>query len=184
MWLHLQKGTYTCNYKYLEIEFWNIQFIISQECMEQLVCISTLIYSHPRPFSGWTLQWTASWNACHFASLFHKVVNTTSSPIGVKHGGWWGATKWQNLPIQKNSIWSNGIDSGCFQLHISQNVATSMSSLTSQSCGDSLPAVYLARRVGTIYRPPKHPWMPDRPVNEASIKVDHWTFGNGISTNC
>ena len=34
-------------------------------------------------------------------SLFHKVVNTTSIPIEVKGGGWWGATKWQEVPIQK-----------------------------------------------------------------------------------
>ena len=60
---------------------------------------------------------------------------------------------------------------GCFRLHMSQNVATSMPSLTSQSYGDSLPAVCLAGQVGAIYRPPEHP-MPDRPVNEASVKVD------------
>ena len=69
-------------------------------------------------------------------------------------------------------VWPNGINSGCFQLHISQNVATSMPSLTSQSCGDSLQAVCLARQVGAIYRPPEHQWMPDRPMNEASVKVD------------
>ena len=35
-------------------------------------------------------------------SLFHKVVNTTSIPIGVEGGGgWWGATKWQELLTQK-----------------------------------------------------------------------------------
>ena len=34
-------------------------------------------------------------------SLFHKVVNTTSSPIGVDGAGWWEATKRQDLPIQK-----------------------------------------------------------------------------------
>ena len=34
-------------------------------------------------------------------SLFHKVVNTTSIPIGVEGEGWWGATKWWELPIQK-----------------------------------------------------------------------------------
>ena len=56
---------------------------------------------------------------------------------------------------------------------MSQNVATLIPSLTIQSCGDSLLAVCLARQVGAIYRPPKHPWMPDRPVNEASVKVDH-----------
>ena len=41
-----------------------------------------------------------------------------------------------------------------------------MPSLTSQSCGDSLPAVCLAGKVVAIYRPPKHPWMPDsKPLN-------------------
>ena len=34
-------------------------------------------------------------------SLFHKVVNTTNSPIGVEGGGWWGATKWLEILIQK-----------------------------------------------------------------------------------
>ena len=33
-------------------------------------------------------------------SLFHKVVNTTSSPIEVEGGWWWGATKWPDLPIK------------------------------------------------------------------------------------
>ena len=55
-----KKGSYTCNYKYIDIHFQNIQFIISQECTELLVCISILIYSHPRLFSGWTLEWIAS----------------------------------------------------------------------------------------------------------------------------
>ena len=62
---------------------------------------------------------------------------------------------------------------GCFQLLISQNVATTMPSLTSQSCDDSLPALCLAKQVGAIYRPPIYSWMPDRPMNEASVKVDH-----------
>ena len=72
----------------------------------------------------------------------------------------------------KTVLWPNGFNSGCFQLHTSQNVATSMPSLTSQSCGDSLPAVCLARQVGAIYKPPKHPWTPDRLMNEASVKAD------------
>ena len=71
-----------------------------------------------------------------------------------------------------NFLWPNGFNSGHFQLHMSQNVATLMPSLTSQSCIDSLPAVCLAKQVEAIYRPPEHPWMPDRPVNEASVKVD------------
>ena len=73
----------------------------------------------------------------------------------------------------KTVLWPNGFNSGCFQLHMSQNVARSMPSLTSQSCGDSLPAVCLAGQVGAIYRPPEHQWMPDRPMNEALVKVDH-----------
>ena len=72
----------------------------------------------------------------------------------------------------KTVLWPNGFNSGCFQLHVSQNVATSMPSLTSQSCGDSLPAVCLAGQVGAIYRPPEHRWTPDKPVNEATVKVD------------
>ena len=72
----------------------------------------------------------------------------------------------------KTFLWPNGFNSGCFQLHTSQNVATLMLSLTSQSCSDSLPAVCLAAQVGAIYRPSKHPWTPDRPVNEASVKAD------------
>ena len=41
-------------------------------------------------------------------------------------------------------------NSGCFRLHIAHNVATSIPSLTSQSCGDSLPTVCLARQIGAI----------------------------------
>ena len=72
----------------------------------------------------------------------------------------------------KTFLWPNGSNSGCFQLRTSQNVATSILSLTSQSCSDSLPAVCLAGQVGAIYRPPEHLWMPDRPMNEASVKAD------------
>ena len=54
----------------------------------------------------------------------------------------------------KTFLWPNGFNSGRFQLHMSQNVARSMPSLTSQSCGDSLPAVWLAGQVGAIYRSP------------------------------
>ena len=78
-------------------------------------------------------------------------------------------------------LWPNGFNLGRFQLQISQNVATLMPSLTSQSCSDSLPAACLARQVGTIHRPPEHPWMPDRSVNEASVKADCRSFGNGTN---
>ena len=99
---------------------------------------------------------------------FHKVVNTTSIPTGV--GGWWEPRSGGNFQY-KNFLWPNGFNSGCFQLHTSQNVATSKPSLINQSCNDSLSAVCLARRVGAIYRLPKHRWMPNRPVNEASVKA-------------
>ena len=72
----------------------------------------------------------------------------------------------------KAFLWPNGFNSGHFQLNMSQNVATSVPSLTSQSCSDSLPAVCLDRQVGAVYRPPEHPWMPDRPMNEASVNAD------------
>ena len=72
----------------------------------------------------------------------------------------------------KAFLWPNGFDSGCFQLHMSQNVATLMPSFTSQSCRDSLPAVCLARQARAIYRPPEHPCMPDRPMNEVPVKAD------------
>ena len=38
-----KKASYMHNYIYLEIPLWNIQFVLSQECTEQLVCISPLI---------------------------------------------------------------------------------------------------------------------------------------------
>ena len=72
-------------------------------------------------------------------SLFHKVVNTTSIPIGVEGGGGGEPRKGGKFRCE-NFLWPNGFNSGCFQLHTSQNVATSMPSLTSQSCGDSLPS--------------------------------------------
>ena len=72
----------------------------------------------------------------------------------------------------KTFLWLNDINSGCFQLHTSQNVATLMPSFTSQSCSDSLPAVCLAGQVGAIYRPPKHLWMPNRPMNEKQTVED------------
>ena len=56
----------------------------------------------------------------------------------------------------KKIIWPNGFNFGCFQPHVSQNVATLMPSLTSQSFSDFLLAVCLAGQVGAIYRPPQH----------------------------
>ena len=83
-----------------------------------------------------------------------------------------GSHKVAGTSDTKTFLWPNGFSSGCFQLYTSQNVATLMLSLTSQPYSDSLPAVCLAGQVGAIYRPPEHPWMPDRSVNEASVKGD------------
>ena len=105
-------------------------------------------------------------------SLFHKVVNTTSTPIGVEGGGWWVAMKWQGVPVQKLFYGQMASIQAVFSSTRFKNVATLMPSLTSQSCGDSLPSVCLAGQVEAINRPPEHPWMPDRPVNEASVKAD------------
>ena len=53
--------------------------------MELLVCILPLIYSHPRPFSGSTLQWIHIVIAKMPAIL--SIVSTTSTYIG--RGGVW-----------------------------------------------------------------------------------------------
>ena len=105
-------------------------------------------------------------------SLFHNVVDTTSSPIRVEGGGGGEPRSGGTLRFKK-FIWPNDINSGCFRFHVSQNEARSMPSLTSQSCGDSLLTVHLAGQVGAIYRPPEHRCMPDRPMNETSVKVNH-----------
>ena len=46
----------------------------------------------------------------------------------------------------------NGLNQGCFDVYMSQNVATSMPSLTGQSCGGFLPVVCLARKGRAIYK--------------------------------
>ena len=90
----------------------------------------------------------------------YTVVNTTSIPIGV-------AGEFRH----KNFLWPNGFNSGCFQLHTSQNVATSIPSLTSQSCSDSMPSVCLAGQVGVINRPPEHPWNSLRSTVTGAITL-------------
>ena len=105
--------------------------------------------------------------------LFYKVVNTTSIPIGVEGGGWWGAMKWWDPPIQKFFI-ANWLQ---FMLFSAPRVTKCgyINALSHQPVlySDSLPAVCLAGQVGAIYRPFKHPWTTDRPMNEASVKADH-----------
>ena len=56
-------------------------------------------------------------------SLFHNVVNTTTSPIGVEGGGG-GEPRSGGTFLLTSFIWPNGFNSGCLQLHVSQNVAT------------------------------------------------------------
>ena len=57
---------------------------------------------------------------------------------------------------------------------MSQNVAESMFSLSSQSCGNSLMAVYLSRQDGVNFK--DHLCMSDRLVNEALVKPDCLKF--------
>ena len=78
-------------------------------------------------------------------SLFHKVADTTSTPIGVEGSHKVvGSHEVAGSSGIKTFLWPNGFNSGCFQLHTSQNVAALMPSLTSQSCGGSLLSVCLA----------------------------------------
>ena len=77
-------------------------------------------------------------------------------------------------------IWPNGIYLGCFQLYISLNVAKSMPSLTSQSCGDILPAVCLSRQDEAI----RALLMSDRLKKEDLVKADRCTFGYSTHMNC
>ena len=84
----------------------------------------------------------------------------------------------------KKFLLLNGINSGCFQPHISQNVAKSMPSSTSQSCGDSLLAVSLSRQDGVIYSLPMHSQMSDRLKKEALVKQNPCTFGYITHMNC
>ena len=61
----------------------------------------------------------------------------------------------------KTFMWPNGVSSGCFQPHISQSVAKSMPSLTSQLCGDSLLAVCPPGKTGLFI---DHPGTRGRPT--------------------
>ena len=61
-----EKPPLTHKDKYLDIHNLIIQWIISPECMELLTRNSPPLYSYQWYFSLWTLQWVASWIACHF----------------------------------------------------------------------------------------------------------------------
>ena len=63
-------------------------------------------------------------------------------------GGGWSRSDGQ-LQFKK-IIWPNDINSGCSYFHISQNVATLMPSLASQSSSNSLLAACLAKQVGVV----------------------------------
>ena len=80
-------------------------------------------------------------------------MDATSISIGVEGGVWWGATNWQDLPIQDNLYGQMTLIQAAFGSTYHKNVAISMPSLTNQSCGDSQLAVCLAGQVGAIYRP-------------------------------
>ena len=87
-----KKESYTHNFKYLEIYFWNIQFNISREWLELSACVSSQIYSYSRQFTVSVVHWIASWIAQHL-EFFTDVANTTSNLIGWEGGQ--GAIKWR-----------------------------------------------------------------------------------------
>ena len=76
--------------------------------------------------------------------------------------------EWQRVLTQKTvyaqMVSNDIINSGCFKLHISQNVARSMPNLITQLHGDSMPAICLSKQEAAIYRP-----LAD--VKQASVKA-------------
>ena len=112
-----KKRSYMYNYKYLYISKYSIYYSVSQECMELLLWIFPLMYSHPRSFCEWTLQWIASWDAHFFDSFIYQLVNITSISIGVVC-----SHEVKGCSDSKNYM-AKDINSGCFQPHISQNLA-------------------------------------------------------------
>ena len=138
------------------------------------MCIPPPIYNHPIPFSGWTLQWIDMVEMPTILdSLFHKVVNTTSSPIGVEN---WGGREPQSGGTFrfKKIIWPNVINSGCFQLYISQYAATYIDAYSHKPVLWQFPASCLPGRASLSHlQTTRTPVDVDRLVNEASVKVDH-----------
>ena len=82
----------------------------------------------------------------NFDSFIYQLVNTTSTSSVVGSHEVIGGSKSKKINSQMTLIEAVF----CFDVHMLQNAATSMPSLTSQSCGDSLSAVHLARQVGAI----------------------------------
>ena len=69
--------------------------------------------------------------------------------------------------------------------HITKiNAAKSMPILTSQLCGDLLPAACLSMQDRATYRLPEHSQMSDRLKKEALVKTDCCTFGYDIHMSC
>ena len=68
------------------------------------------------------------------------------------------------------NVYTNGNNSGCFKLHISQNVAKFMPSHIIHLCGNFLLAVYLSKEDGAIFIPHKLSKMSDRLKKGASVK--------------
>ena len=60
-----EKGPYMCNYKYLEIQFWNIQFENEQSCLHMCLHKSIAIQDDLlcQLYTGYR------WIACHFDSF-------------------------------------------------------------------------------------------------------------------
>ena len=71
MWLDLQKGSYTCNYKYLEIKFWNIQFNISWEWLELL--LFKVIYCIYCTLDSYIAGFPAILDDLYWCSQYHQL---------------------------------------------------------------------------------------------------------------
>ena len=79
-------------------------------------------------------------------SLFHKIVNTTSTPIVVEGGVWWVATKWYRVPIQKfcMAIWCQ------FRLFSSPNITKHITLFHQPVMWQFSASSYLSRKDGVI----------------------------------
>ena len=85
------------------------------------------------------------------------------------------------MKLKKTKKQPNGINQGCFELQLSQNVAKSILNITSQSCNfNFLSAVCFSRQDGAIYRPSKHSDV--RQAKELSLSKNR-SFVSGNSTH-
>ena len=98
-----RRGLDMCNYKFLEIWFWCIQFNISREWRQLFSHISPLLSSYSRYIVVSTVHWKANWIVCYF-SLCHDLINATSASTGAE-----GSHKVAGSSSFKNLTLPNGL---------------------------------------------------------------------------